>query len=60
MVRRYVYIGDRQTDLSFKNLECEAVLNDKGKCVRGKNGNMLVSFKGREVVVMARLLRKLK
>ena len=32
-----------------------------GKCIRGKNGNMLVEFEtGEKVVVLGRLLRKAK
>ena len=56
--RRYRYLGDRITENRFKGAECVAVLNDKGKCIRGKNSNMLVSFDGVKVVVLARLLRK--
>jgi hypothetical protein len=31
-----------------------------GKCIRGRNGNMLVEFEGKRVVIMARQLRKIK
>jgi hypothetical protein len=60
MVRWYTYIGDRNTDAIFKNAACRAVLRADGKCIRGKNGSMLVSFEGKTVVVVARLLRKVK
>jgi hypothetical protein len=40
---------------------CKAVKRKNGKCVRGKNGNMLVVFEnGDRVNVRAILLRKLK
>lgn len=59
--RKYNYLGDRTTDQGFKGGLCNAVLNTKGKCIRGKNGNMLVQFKnGCTAVVVARLLRKIK
>jgi hypothetical protein len=57
----YTYLGDRFTDPFYKKKSCEAVRNSKGKCIRGKNGNMLVRFEnGRVVNVVARLLRKVK
>jgi hypothetical protein len=57
----YPYLGDRFTDPSFKKQPCEAIRNAKGKCIRGKNGNMLVIFENGKVVnVVARLLRKIK
>jgi hypothetical protein len=38
---------------------CSAVRNEKDKCIRGKNSNMLVKFEnGEKVVVLARQLRK--
>jgi hypothetical protein len=37
---------------------CSAVKNKSGKCIRGKNGNMLVNINGRKMVVVARLLRR--
>lgn len=57
-IRQYQYIGDRNTDPCFKNKVCKAVLRKDGKCIRGKNGNMLVVFSKTRVVVQARLLRK--
>lgn len=56
----YKYLGDRFTDVKFKNKKCIAVRRNNGKCIRGKNGNMLVEFDGVPVVVIARLLRKIK
>lgn len=55
---KYRYLGDRFTDPIYKGQICESVRRADGKCIRGKNGNMLVSFAGRPVVVIARLLRK--
>lgn len=56
----YTYIGDRHTDKQYKGQQCKAVRRTDGKCIRGRNGNMLVEFNGLQVVVIARLLRKLK
>ena len=58
-MKKYVYRGDRLTGESYKGKQCVAVLRADGKCVRGKNGNMLVSFYGKKVVVIARQLRKM-
>lgn len=55
----YKYLGDRLTDPVLKGQSCEAVRNAVGKCIRGRNGNMLVRFEnGITVIVVARLLRK--
>ena len=56
----YVYLGDRMTDRPFKGQYCKAVRRSDGKCIRGKNANMLVDFHGIRAVVLARLLRKVK
>lgn len=56
---RYRYLGDRHTDPSLKGKICEAVRRTDGKCIRGKNGSMLVSFDGVRHNVLGRLLRKL-
>lgn len=56
----YRYLGDRFTDPRLKGKECRAIRTLEGKCIRGKNGSMLVSFDGEPVVVIARLLRKIK
>lgn len=58
--QHYIYLGDRNTDPALKNRPCTAVHCSKGKCIRGKNGNMLVSFGNTLHVVVARLLRKTK
>lgn len=55
----YRYRGDRLTDAALKGQLCKAVRRD-GKCIRGKNGNMLVEFaNGLRAVVLARQLRKI-
>lgn len=54
----YIYLGDRSTDPKYKGKECSAIRTIDGKCLRGKNGSMLVSFNGDLVVVIARLLRR--
>jgi hypothetical protein len=56
--KKYTYRGDRLTDVKYRGKIAVAVLNLAGKCIRGRNGNMLVSFDGIKVVVMARQLRK--
>jgi hypothetical protein len=54
----YVYYGDRNTATTLKGKSCCAV-RINGKCIRGKNGNMIVKFENEAVhVVIARLLRK--
>lgn len=59
MIRRYYYIGDRMTDPTLKGQLCTAVLQENGKCIRGRNGSMLVQFdSGRTANVIGRLLRK--
>ena len=56
----YTYLGDRNSDPVYKGQPCAAVRH-QGKCIRGRNGNMLVYFAdGRRVNVVARLLRKIK
>jgi hypothetical protein len=55
----YNYLGDKGTDLVLKGARCYAVLREDGKCIRGKNGSMLVQLQdGKKMVVIARLLRK--
>ncbi len=54
----YIYLGDRNTEGSLRKKLCDAVKRND-KCLRGKNGNMLVKFEdGRRIVIVARLLRK--
>lgn len=57
---QYIYKGDKLTDPFLKNKICEAVRRPDGKCIRGKNGSMLVRFAGGKLqVVMGRQLRKI-
>lgn len=61
MVMEYIYLGDRFTDPALKGAPCKAIRRPDGKCIRGKNGSMLVEFEsGRRAVVIGRPLRKLK
>jgi len=58
----YIYHGDKLTCPTLKKKPCKAVrrLSD-GKCIRGKNGSMLVEFDGNtRHIIIGRLLRKLK
>lgn len=56
----YTYRGDRFTDPELKGMQCQAVRKN-GKCIRGKNGSMLVKFSnGQTAVILARQLRKIK
>lgn len=58
---RYTYLGDRMTDPALKGATCTALRRADGKCIRGRNGNMLVLFgSGRTATVIGRLLRKIK
>ncbi|QDK80860.1 hypothetical protein EXU85_20495 [Spirosoma sp. KCTC 42546] len=58
-MKRYTYVGDRMTDPELKGQLCTAVLQDNDKCIRGRNGSMLVQFdSGRVATVIGRLLRK--
>jgi hypothetical protein len=55
----YKYLGDKMTDADLKGQQCRAVRRHDGKCIRGKNGTMLVQFANQKVIVIARLLRKI-
>lgn len=55
----YLYRGDRYTDVQYKMQPCLPVLSSAGKCIRGKNSNMLVSFQSGFCIVLARQLRRL-
>jgi hypothetical protein len=55
----YLYRGDRYTDDKYKLQPCLPVLSNTGKCIRGKNGNMLVSFQSGFCIVLARQLRRI-
>lgn len=54
----YIYLGDKNTDSGLRGKVCSAVRRADGKCIRGKNGSMLVSFGTRRMVVVGRLLRR--
>ena len=54
----YIYLGDRLTSPDLKGRICQAVRREDGKCIRGKNGSMLVTFDDIPYVVIGRLLRK--
>jgi hypothetical protein len=56
----YTYIGSKITDEAYKGKPCNAVRRRDGKCIRGKNGSMLVEFDGVRVNVIGRLLRRIK
>ncbi|MER3464355.1 MAG: hypothetical protein C4329_08060 [Chitinophagaceae bacterium] len=43
-IQDYKYLGDRQTDIKYKGMRCIAVRRSDGKCIRGKNGSMLVQL----------------
>jgi hypothetical protein len=58
-MKQYKYLGDRFTAPELKGKLCVAVLREDGKCIRGKNGSMLVEFDGIKTVVVGRLLRKI-
>ena len=55
---KYIYLGDRLTDPKLKKASCKAVRRNDGKCIRGRNGNMLMDFDNKKVVVIGRRLRK--
>ena len=40
----YIYLGDRLTRPELRRMPCRAVRRSDGKCIRGRNGNMLVEF----------------
>ena len=54
---RYTYLGDKQSS-DLAGMQCDPVRRADGKCVRGKNGNMLVvDTNGQRYVVLGRRLR---
>ena len=57
-MKKYIYRGDRLTADIWRGRICTAVRRPDGKCIRGKNGNMLVEFDRKKVVILARQLRK--
>jgi hypothetical protein len=56
----YIYRGDKFTAEEIRGVTCSAYRRTDGKCVRGRNGNMLVVIGGRPTVVLGRQLRKLR
>lgn len=42
----YIYLGDRLTRPELRRMPCRAVRRSDGKCIRGRNSNMLVEFGG--------------
>ena len=58
-VFEYYYLGDKNTAAALRRAKCSAVRQANGKCIRGKNGSMLVRFEnGEKHVIVGRLLRK--
>lgn len=58
----YIYHADRLGKImsEYAGKPCKAI-RCNGKCIRGRNSNMLVQFEnGDKVVVLARMLRKIK
>lgn len=56
----YIYLGDRFTDAALKGKGCNAERRNN-KCIRGRNGSMMVRFEdGEKRIVIGRLLRKVK
>ncbi|MDX5417687.1 MAG: hypothetical protein LPK09_00620 [Hymenobacteraceae bacterium] len=57
----YIYLGDKLAKLLYSpytGMPCKAVRRN-GKCIRGRNANMLVEFEdGNKQVIPARMLRK--
>ncbi len=59
MIPDYVYMGDRLTDPLLRGLPVNAVRRADGRCVRGRNGSMLVEdVQGKRYVVLGRQLVK--
>lgn len=55
----YIYRGDKMTSPELKMQPCIPVFKNNGKCIRGKNSNMLVFFESGTKVVLARQLRRI-
>lgn len=60
LTRRYTYHGDKHTDQTLKGAICWAAINASGKCIRGRNGSMLVFFASSEqpTVILGKHLRR--
>ena len=57
----YVYCGDKLTSPELRGLPVNAVRRADGKCIRGRNGNMLVvDAQGKRHNVLGRHLVKRK
>lgn len=59
LLQEYIYKGDRLTDPELKGQQCSAVRGPNGKCIRGRNGSMLVEFETGKVNVIGRRLKKI-
>lgn len=56
----HIYLGDRLTAPEYRDRACTPVRRPDGKCIRARNGNMLVQWAdGTRSVVVGRRLRKL-
>lgn len=60
MTQRYIYMGDKFTSPEWKGKICTLPRRTDGKCIRGRNGNMLADFDGKKIVILGRRLRKLR
>ena len=61
MEPEYEYLGDRLTRPELRGARCRAVRRADGRCIRGRNGVMLVEFEtGLRCTVLARRLRKIR
>lgn len=59
MTFTYTYRGDRLTDPALRGMQCDPVRRADGKCIRGRNGNMLiVDEQGNRYVIPGRQLRR--
>jgi hypothetical protein len=57
----HLFLGDRWTDPKLRHQPCGTVKRADGRCIRGRNGNILVVLpSGRRVVVPGRRLRKME
>jgi hypothetical protein len=56
----YKYLGSRLTRPELIGAYCKWLKDERGKCIRGRNGNALVQFieSGEICVVLSRRLRK--
>ena len=54
---RYTYLGDRLTDNKLKDMQCNPVRRDDGKCIRSRKATMLVTDGIKKYIIIARRLR---